>query len=495
MAGDASANTSPKASPARRRRPVLDDNDEQQQPLLCRRCLTNLQIQSSLLAQHDPVTDGVAGEQQLRSSLDARYPILCPECRPAVEARIKVKDEEARREIWRGLMDERKGRRSRGAKMPRRDEEEDSGSLVAQGVAGAAWLQVVTGLGVAAAACSGAHTPHIPSATHLAAAAVLSHFVMTHLFVRPRIDAAQQRLADRDEILDAAEGTHHDEEAQASIRQAKSLRLLALLSWGHCIAVAAAHDGRWLAAWDSAQRQVVLRLICAAILLAQLYIVVRLLAARRRRQEPAKQGGQRLQSHASLDAASATPSSSAYDSFLSSISKETDHLLAPTTHAPPQPSFGSTASTRPQRAPLSQGVADEGGEEAMDWQPSQDDEIGVVAQTQEVDEGARRWGFGLGFGPQRFYAPEQLTGLEGLMQGGLSLETDSDARKTGSSMARRKAIGQGVMTKAALMHAAIGAAAGLLVVVVGMWVGTRGRDDGEGGWRRVYQAWIPVRQW
>ncbi|PWN26978.1 hypothetical protein BDZ90DRAFT_260658 [Jaminaea rosea] len=491
---------------------TLRGDEKDAHKLFCRRCLTNLQIQSTLLSQHDPTTEGQAGaEEQLRASLDARYPILCAECRPAVEARLKAKNEDARREIWRDIMDEAKGRRSRpamsaamgrGRSRRHRQGYDATAAFVSRWLVAAAWLHVLAaGLvaGFVLAITTSRRLP-LPPPLHLLTASIASHLAFTHIVLQPRIDFARQQAEERDPILDAGVGSEEEEMIKSSIATARALRCLVALSWVHLIAAALAQDGLPYVVKEASNAHLRRsgRAIYAVMASAQIAILARHLTKQHQSASTArnvKQLDHRALATYSLSAdAGADPSSSAtYDSFLSSISKETDSLLAPQHDAAaPSPHFGSATSTRPQRAPLSSagvvGEEEEEEEEAMDWQPSpdrddSDERAGVAARNRVAPS----------LGPQRFYAPEQLTGLEGLLQGGLSL--DSDGIGTGRRGSSTSLIGQGdgarTVKLATLLHIAVGAAAALLVVAVGRWItALHWRFD----WRGVYEAWIPVRQ-
>lgn len=491
---------------------TLRGDEKDAHKLFCRRCLTNLQIQSTLLSQHDPTIEGQAeAEEQLRASLDARYPILCADCRPAVEARLEAKNEDARREIWRDIMDEAKGRRSRpamsaamgrGRSRRHRQGYDATAAFVSRWLVAAAWLHILAaGLvaGFALAITTSRRLP-LPPPLHLLTASIASHLAFTHIVLQPRIDLARQRAEERDPILDAGVGSEEEEMIKSSIARARALRRLVALSWGHLFAAALAQDGLPFAVKEVSKAHLrgIGRAIYAVMASAQVAILARHLTKQHQSASTARNVKQldhcALATHSSSADAGADPSSSAtYDSFLSSISKETDSLLA-LGHdaAAPSPHFGSATSTRPQRAPLlSAGVAGGEGEEeeeAMDWQPSPDQGdsdrgVGVAARN----------GVAPSLGPQRFYAPEQLTGLEGLLQGGLSL--DSDGIGTGRRGSSTSLIGQGdgarTVKLATLLHIAVGAAAALLVVAVGRWITAL---HWRLHWRGLYEAWIPVRQ-
>lgn len=94
-------------------RPGKHQNEALDSPtpsLFCRRCMTNQQIQVSLLGEYEPAALGPDAAQApsfstYRDDLETRYPVLCDDCRPRVEAEIGRRNDLARRDVWRARME------------------------------------------------------------------------------------------------------------------------------------------------------------------------------------------------------------------------------------------------------------------------------------------------------------------------------------------------------------------------------------------------------
>lgn len=107
-----------------RHQPTSIDTPKPQEPsIFCHRCLTNQRIHLELLSAYDDESSSssyasssnlpLGSYEAYKADLDARYPIVCEKCRPAVEGKIKERDDVARRWIWRKWME--RGREVEGA--------------------------------------------------------------------------------------------------------------------------------------------------------------------------------------------------------------------------------------------------------------------------------------------------------------------------------------------------------------------------------------------
>ncbi|CAO1614697.1 unnamed protein product [Sympodiomycopsis kandeliae] len=117
------------ASPSSKRLNGTDSDDEKIDVVsapttpFCRRCATNQQIQLTLLAEFDPTTNHASSSNlssspslaAYRADLDRRYPVICDQCRPSVEAEIEHRNGLARRDIWRDRMEKNKIAANRSA--------------------------------------------------------------------------------------------------------------------------------------------------------------------------------------------------------------------------------------------------------------------------------------------------------------------------------------------------------------------------------------------
>lgn len=145
MAQEASQHPSPASTP-KRHTLLSSPLAAESSPLLCRRCRTNLQIQTTMLSEEggDDDNDG-ADFDELKEHLDDRYPVLCAHCRPAVTAEISARNKEAKREIWKQQMDQRAG--SSTSSSVRKPGPNSSSRRTARRLwTAAAWLQVTIGV-------------------------------------------------------------------------------------------------------------------------------------------------------------------------------------------------------------------------------------------------------------------------------------------------------------------------------------------------------------
>jgi Ima1 N-terminal domain len=70
-------------------KPTLTKSPEDDSPF-CRDCLSNQVLQLHLLANRDPGSD--AEDEAYAASLHERYPLVCPNCAPLVEDKIRRRD-------------------------------------------------------------------------------------------------------------------------------------------------------------------------------------------------------------------------------------------------------------------------------------------------------------------------------------------------------------------------------------------------------------------
>lgn len=111
------------ATPDRHQLQSVGTHTPHEPSIFCHRCLTNQRIHLELLSAYDDESSSssyassstlpLGSYEAYKADLDARYPIVCEKCRPAVEGKIKERDDVARRWIWRKWME--RGRESEGA--------------------------------------------------------------------------------------------------------------------------------------------------------------------------------------------------------------------------------------------------------------------------------------------------------------------------------------------------------------------------------------------
>ncbi|CAO1633531.1 unnamed protein product [Parajaminaea phylloscopi] len=392
--------------------------------ILCSRCLANLRIQTALLAEID-VTEATSEEIDDRKRLlHARYPILCKQCRPAVDAKIESRNKEAQREVWKSQMDARRrvvgrairGVSNNGAGVGEATSPTSPTGLLERYAVIAARLQLVVGsmLGV----CVLCGLTGVPPAARrpfvLALYTLLAHWVFHLLFteriVKPAVE--ERREDERDEILDSPRRTD-------CLQPLPTLPTLPGPYWSPCVHAIAARLCLDEGPWSSAMRTV-----SAATLVVQAASLATL-APRTPRPVGARGGGGGGGGGGDKDGVDTDDDP---DEPVALVSDRTgsialEHFNAST--ALQAPVFGSQIH-HPQSAPLS-----EAGVDRMDWQPSPccDDAMAVDADP------ARQWT------TQRFYAPEEATGLETLLSRRLVLtdeDTNEAGRGVGASEPRRR---------------------------------------------------------
>lgn len=365
---------SPLAQPRRHLMQSSTLEPQEAHSLLCRRCLTNLRIQTALLADQDTATEA----QAMRHRLDERYPVLCEGCKPGVDSRIFARNNDAKREIWRSKMDHR--RRAAANRPPSHSNIPPTAALdsprARSTLIGVARLQNALSLLCFVVSWAFPSAPHAwPDPTWLLATQTLFHITFTRLV----LDDARY-FAQRDDILDDPLECHLAEQSR--------LRRLAWSSWGLSIFYTgakmtlqpampsfAAHAWRWLS-------------------LAGVIVQTYTLASRR-------------SSITAAPTVRAEPVAAAPlgDPPAAAPSTETDSNLS--AHLATTPVFGlASSSAHPQTAPLRA--------DAMDWQPSEP----LRDDDNEPDPI-------ITYPRQRFFAPEQPTGLELLLSKRLTLEDRS----------------------------------------------------------------------
>ncbi|KAJ7487431.1 Ima1 N-terminal domain-containing protein [Mycena galericulata] len=118
--------------------------------VFCHTCQTNQMLLVNLLANYLPSPDSPESEQRMqtldeyRESLHLRYPPVCDSCRPAVEEEIRRKDTMARTKALGGWLNQTKGKtRQRQVSLTSRETDKLAMEMLAWHIRGCLWAATI----------------------------------------------------------------------------------------------------------------------------------------------------------------------------------------------------------------------------------------------------------------------------------------------------------------------------------------------------------------
>lgn len=455
MAGDGSDRPSPATTPKKSRPRVVDDlnsdeatlNDAQKAHLFCHRCLTNQQVHITLLAQFGEPSAGQGPSlRHYKSDLHARYPLVCQDCRPKVEEQIERRNKWARRSIWRGWMEGRRqpsGTFSAAKTQLKRDQTHSQGHLSNH-------VNVKSILKLAVLLSGPAVTlraqldrvqqpiplPPIPSSKKSWSALLLLSLVN---LATATFSSVTEIASDMDPILDdgnlddSPSAEQRDDYQRTIRRQLHQLTAVELVfgmldsissnEYAFFASLPALHPDV-----EAALRRVILlnetlQRISIILVLIQLSLLISAILTPRLQAANVRAGHNDSTSTFAAQHQASPPSRP--DSGLDSLSTSLSQSLFPSPRMAPTDRFGETSWTHASTG----GVVDQSlpEEVPMDWQPTTTDS---ASQVREEEPGmGRADDAGLQWGPQRLFAPEMPTGLEGRFAEGLTLGDKRDEQE------------------------------------------------------------------
>ncbi|KZT72799.1 hypothetical protein DAEQUDRAFT_808781 [Daedalea quercina L-15889] len=429
--------------------------------LFCRTCQTNQMLLANLLSNYLPPPDHPDFERradmlpEYKHSIEARYPPVCADCAPAVEEEIRRRDNMARARALGGFLGASNPHRRRVTRT-QRDRDKLTRQITFWKVRGCLWLAcLVCTLGSYALVAVGYAGFHIPDS------------------VKPGLPA----LAFVSILWTAWDPTYGSlkraEYQGRTVRQQgkREYNTLQVIAWlSRCCTSLLLAMSRFQPEWDQLwpwtnPDSPLTRKYCIASLALELIILARCFTTLRlerpppvRLTEAASQGKQSLASVTSAPTShGATPAIE--PDLLAPLSLSSKPVVIP----PPgssnpifgMPSFVANPTAAmsgygPDNNPFEDSAMDveddnEAGSrrrdpDAMDWTPTIPSPQKQTPQDPNVQ--GRSHDDGSWLRPQRFFAPEEPTGLESLFSTTIKLSDDEQAAAAARSGARRGNITQ-----------------------------------------------------
>ncbi|PWN19521.1 hypothetical protein BCV69DRAFT_284148 [Microstroma glucosiphilum] len=500
----------------------------QEPSIFCHRCLTNQRIHLELLSAYEDETSSssyasssslpVGSYEAYKADLEARYPLLCDRCRPAVESKIKERDDIARRWIWRKWMERNRGEETAGQGSQSTGWKAPTGAVRGRGLdyerrrkrRKSQLKMIESAMRWTLIAMGPLHTfsNHLMTSQAHQISLVLSRTLPSGFPVATlsRYAWPLAGLANCTAVLQShpQEVEEGDEGAGSGRRPARRSMIRAL----HCLTYCQIIDTQLGAAWvryvpASSILQRIPASAFGCVCLA-LQVVLLLLCILRRPVSPTIMKRPRA-----TDTKHPNEYQDVFDSLSQSLSQVTDSISAGSAALQggeePGAVFGQTtwASANERTVPSSwrneqtlqpsQARRDEPMEldapvapaqvTSMDWQPTPPPEHTSVHQhqhrsTPSSPTPASRSSI---FGPQKFYVPEEpIGGLEESFSRGLSLGATSEEREDVDMEAALPKYGG--MVQGAVLVAMLGLVIGLLTVV---W---HKSQESPSGYVRVYKT-------
>ncbi|KAI0361496.1 hypothetical protein OH77DRAFT_1469186 [Trametes cingulata] len=434
-----------RASPRKDRFPSMYGN-----AVFCHTCQTNQMLITNLLSNYLPTPDDPEYEKRLESlpeyrrSVEFRYPPICANCLPAVEEEIRKRDQMARVRALGGALKTTKGTDSRRRSSETKKERDKlERELRAWKIRGCLWVGTLV--------CSLAgHTSIAASYHSMSLPSFLIPFLPALALVSILWTAWDPTYATfrRSQFQGRAVRIHGK---KTYIALQLTAWLLRLTTTAVLATARYKPDYDLIRLWHNPRSQYA-RAFCGAMLFAEVVIVLwSHLVLKVQHPPPVRL----IDSKSHLRALSATPSlpssrdvtpAAPEPELLASLTLSNNPVIAPPPHNPifGMPSFSAGPPSSPPRRPSS--TTPRSPSQDIDMEDDDDDDRDPDAMdidpSSPVKRGARD-DDGSWLRPQRFFAPEEPTGLENLFARTIRLVDSSDhTADGGQSVAERRARSQ-----------------------------------------------------